>query len=86
MLPARKAKECASHSAQKATRLTAVIYRSHPADILNGTYTVMLSRQKIVKVCDMCGWEVDDLYQVEDQQICGECRDELFPKVKINRR
>ena len=47
---------------------------------------VCCTRQKIVKVCDMCGWEVDDLYQVEAQQICGECRDELFPKVKINRR
>jgi DNA-directed RNA polymerase subunit RPC12/RpoP len=33
--------------------------------------------------CDECGFDVDDLYEYDDEQICEECLLKRFNKVKV---
>ena len=34
--------------------------------------------------CDECGYEVDDLFEYDGQQICEDCLKEIVPKVDVD--
>lgn len=36
------------------------------------------NRNVAVHYCDTCGEELDDVYEVEDKELCEDCLKELF--------
>ena len=37
-------------------------------------------RNVVVYVCDKCGYEMDDVYEVDGEEICEECLKEMSKK------
>lgn len=61
-----------------------VKYENHCSDCDTPGYPCMGASCPLLKVevhyCDECGEELDDIYDVDDEELCEECLKERFKR------
>ena len=57
-------------------------YENHCCDCATDTYPCLGSSCLLFKVevhyCDRCGEELEDIYEVDDEELCEECLKSTF--------